>query len=128
VVASSYPVGKRPIVELMVHDLPLDQAVEAYEKFDARQDGYTKVLLHPGTDACRLTRRLRHGNAPMARLRGGEGAADLHRTDRQGLQLPQARVAGPEVVDGDADSARPLRYSTPLMRSTRSPRHRSTGW
>ena len=29
------------------HELPLEQAPEAYEKFDKRIDGYTKVLLHP---------------------------------------------------------------------------------
>ena len=29
------------------HNLNLDQAAAAYEKFDKRVDGYTKVLLHP---------------------------------------------------------------------------------
>ncbi|KAJ3782591.1 hypothetical protein GGU10DRAFT_363356 [Lentinula aff. detonsa] len=29
------------------HNLKLDSAAEAYEKFDKRIDGYTKVLLHP---------------------------------------------------------------------------------
>jgi glutathione-independent formaldehyde dehydrogenase len=29
------------------HELPLDAAPEAYEKFDKRADGYTKVILHP---------------------------------------------------------------------------------
>jgi len=29
------------------HELPLAQAPEAYEKFDQRVDGYTKVILHP---------------------------------------------------------------------------------
>jgi glutathione-independent formaldehyde dehydrogenase len=29
------------------HELPLAQAPEAYEKFDRRADGYTKVILHP---------------------------------------------------------------------------------
>jgi glutathione-independent formaldehyde dehydrogenase len=28
-------------------ELPLAQAPEAYEKFDKRADGYTKVALHP---------------------------------------------------------------------------------
>jgi glutathione-independent formaldehyde dehydrogenase len=32
---------------IVSHELDLDQAVEAYEKFDARVDGWTKVLLHP---------------------------------------------------------------------------------
>jgi len=29
------------------HNLSLDKAPEAYDKFDKRIDGYTKVLLHP---------------------------------------------------------------------------------
>jgi glutathione-independent formaldehyde dehydrogenase len=32
---------------LVSHELPLDQAPDAYDKFDMRADGYTKVLLHP---------------------------------------------------------------------------------
>jgi threonine dehydrogenase-like Zn-dependent dehydrogenase len=33
---------------IVSHDLPLDQAPEAYKHFDAREDGWTKVVLHPG--------------------------------------------------------------------------------
>ena len=29
------------------HEVDLDEAVDAYDKFDRRVDGYTKVLLHP---------------------------------------------------------------------------------
>jgi len=29
------------------HEVGLDEAVDAYDKFDCRVDGYTKVLLHP---------------------------------------------------------------------------------
>lgn len=29
------------------HELPLDDAAEAYDRFDRRADGWTKVLLHP---------------------------------------------------------------------------------
>ncbi|MBI4306919.1 MAG: aldehyde dehydrogenase, partial [Chloroflexi bacterium] len=29
------------------HEVPLAQAPEAYRKFDRREDGYTKVILHP---------------------------------------------------------------------------------
>jgi glutathione-independent formaldehyde dehydrogenase len=36
------------------HELPLDQAPEAYEKFDQRVEGYTKVVLHPWTEVPRL--------------------------------------------------------------------------
>jgi glutathione-independent formaldehyde dehydrogenase len=33
---------------IVSHETPLDGAVDAYDKFDKRVDGYTKVLLHPG--------------------------------------------------------------------------------
>jgi threonine dehydrogenase-like Zn-dependent dehydrogenase len=36
---------------IVSHDLPLDQAPEAYKHFDAREDGWTKVVLHPGQAA-----------------------------------------------------------------------------
>ena len=29
------------------HEVPLDDAPDAYIKFDRREDGYTKVILHP---------------------------------------------------------------------------------
>jgi glutathione-independent formaldehyde dehydrogenase len=32
---------------IVSHELPLEQAPEAYDKFDKRIDGWTKVLLHP---------------------------------------------------------------------------------
>ena len=32
---------------IVSHDLPLDQAPEAYKHFDAREEGWTKVVLHP---------------------------------------------------------------------------------
>jgi glutathione-independent formaldehyde dehydrogenase len=34
---------------IVSHEVSLDDAVEAYDKFDKRVDGYTKVLLHPGS-------------------------------------------------------------------------------
>jgi glutathione-independent formaldehyde dehydrogenase len=34
---------------IVSHEVSLDDAVDAYDKFDKRVDGYTKVLLHPGT-------------------------------------------------------------------------------
>ncbi len=37
-----------PTPSLVVsHELPLTEAPGAYDKFDKRVDGYTKVLLHP---------------------------------------------------------------------------------
>jgi threonine dehydrogenase-like Zn-dependent dehydrogenase len=29
------------------HELPLEEAPEAYKRFDARDDGWTKVVLRP---------------------------------------------------------------------------------
>ena len=36
---------------IVSHNLPLEQAPEAYKHFDAREDGWTKVVLHPGQAA-----------------------------------------------------------------------------
>jgi hypothetical protein len=36
---------------IVSHDLPLDQAPEACRNVDARQEGWTKVVLHPGQSA-----------------------------------------------------------------------------
>lgn len=32
---------------LVSHELPLEQAAEGYDRFDKREDGWTKVVLHP---------------------------------------------------------------------------------
>ena len=32
---------------IVSHDLPLNQAPDAYKHFDAREEGWTKVVLHP---------------------------------------------------------------------------------
>jgi len=37
--------------QIISHELPLEAAADAYDKFDRRADGYTKVLLHPGRAA-----------------------------------------------------------------------------
>ncbi|TQN44333.1 glutathione-independent formaldehyde dehydrogenase [Blastococcus colisei] len=34
---------------IVSHELTLDEAVDGYERFDNREDGWTKVLLRPGT-------------------------------------------------------------------------------
>ena len=36
---------------IVSNELPLDAAPDAYEKFDRRVEGYTKVLLHPAMAA-----------------------------------------------------------------------------
>jgi glutathione-independent formaldehyde dehydrogenase len=39
--------GKATPSWIVSHDLPLERAPEGYEHFDARDDGWTKVVLHP---------------------------------------------------------------------------------
>ena len=39
--------GKANPSMIISHELPLSQAVEAYEHFDNRDEGWTKVILHP---------------------------------------------------------------------------------
>lgn len=39
--------GKAHPSLIVSHELPLDQAPDAYARFDRREDGWTKVLLHP---------------------------------------------------------------------------------
>jgi len=34
---------------IVSHELKLDQAPDAYQHFDVRDHGWTKVVLHPGT-------------------------------------------------------------------------------
>ncbi len=41
--------GKARPSWIVSHELSLDEAPGAYEKFDCRRDGWTKVILHPGT-------------------------------------------------------------------------------
>jgi glutathione-independent formaldehyde dehydrogenase len=49
---------------IVSHNLSLDDAPEAYKHFDARDTGWTKVILHPGTTASpresRHSRQLQH--------------------------------------------------------------------
>lgn len=39
--------GKAKPSFVVSHEIDIDEAPEAYEKFDQRIDGYTKVLIHP---------------------------------------------------------------------------------
>ena len=41
--------GRATPSQLVSHELPLSEAPGAYEKFDRREDGFTKVLLHPAS-------------------------------------------------------------------------------
>ena len=37
--------------QIISHELSLDEAVHAYDQFDQRAEGWTKVILHPGQNA-----------------------------------------------------------------------------
>jgi len=41
--------GKAKPSLIISHELPLDEAPEAYKHFDARDNGWTKVILHPNS-------------------------------------------------------------------------------
>jgi glutathione-independent formaldehyde dehydrogenase len=43
--------GQASPSQIISHELPLDEAVRAYDQFDKRTDGWTKVILHPGRNA-----------------------------------------------------------------------------
>ena len=51
--------GKAKPSFIVCHQLPLDQAPQAYKHFDARDEGWTKVVLHPNgsrsAEACGAT-------------------------------------------------------------------------
>lgn len=53
------------------YEVGLDQAVEAYERFDRREDGWTKVLLHPGGVATEAPDRPRRAVAAGRRPAAG---------------------------------------------------------
>jgi glutathione-independent formaldehyde dehydrogenase len=39
--------GKAEPGTIVSHDVPIDQAPDCYQRFDRREEGYTKVVLHP---------------------------------------------------------------------------------
>jgi glutathione-independent formaldehyde dehydrogenase len=43
--------GQASPSQVISHELPLDDAVRAYDQFDKRTEGWTKVILHPGKSA-----------------------------------------------------------------------------
>ena len=43
--------GQASPSQVISHERPLDDAVRAYDQFDKRVDGWTKVILHPGKNA-----------------------------------------------------------------------------
>ena len=53
------------------HECPLDEASDAYTYFDAREEGWTKVVLKPGMAADNRTSgsRVKASSKDLARLR-----------------------------------------------------------
>src|SRR3712207_8329538 len=59
--------GKAEPSFIVSHELPLDRAPEAYEHFDNRDDGWTKVVLHPAmAGADRKSTRLNSSHANIS--------------------------------------------------------------
>ncbi|HWF38232.1 MAG TPA: glutathione-independent formaldehyde dehydrogenase [Candidatus Acidoferrales bacterium] len=57
--------GKAKPSFLVSHELPLEEAAEAYKHFDAREKGWTKVVLKPGAAA--HAKRGKHATASASR-------------------------------------------------------------
>jgi glutathione-independent formaldehyde dehydrogenase len=54
---------------IVSHELPLEQGPDAYAHFDARENGWTKVILHPGVTSAREPRARRASAQPQTRRR-----------------------------------------------------------
>ena len=85
--------GKAEPSFIVSHELPLDQAPEAYEHFDNRDDGWTKVVLHPAMrqerDMASDTERTA-GRHPRGRRRGA-GRAGAAAAGAGGRRRPHRR-------------------------------------
>jgi threonine dehydrogenase-like Zn-dependent dehydrogenase len=53
-------VGRAKPSWIVSHEIALDEAPDAYEHFDCRENGWTKVVLHPG---------LRSDNSPLRKMK-----------------------------------------------------------
>ena len=93
---------------LVSHELPLDEAPDAYKHFDARDKGWTKVILHPG-----VTERAEGAGAAAG---GGErqpaGAEERAKGYVQGLIIRGRRVtSGRSVTPSEARGLRRLAWA-----------------
>lgn len=68
--------GKARPSFIVSHKPPLDQAADAYRHFDARDEGWTKVILHPGLTAPRQP-RARQAATPQTRRRPSRPTASV---------------------------------------------------
>lgn len=53
---------------IVSHELGLDEAAEAYRQFDARENGWTKVVLHPAGSRKGQTRQREEKRTPRREL------------------------------------------------------------
>jgi hypothetical protein len=51
---------------IVSHELPLEEAADGYKHFDAREKGWTKVILHPGMHKRTTHRREEEKKAPRS--------------------------------------------------------------
>jgi len=61
--------GKAAPSFIVSHELPLDQGPDAYRNFDARENGWTKVVLHPGVTSPTEPRARTHERRTHTRRR-----------------------------------------------------------
>jgi len=52
---------------IISHELALDEAPDAYKHFDARENGWTKVILHPGMRRTRQIEREEQKKIPRSK-------------------------------------------------------------
>lgn len=53
----------KEVPDARIHELPLDEAPDAYEHFDARHEGWTKVVLKPAMAATSAGKRKEHSHS-----------------------------------------------------------------
>ena len=54
---------------IVSHELPLEPAPDPYKHFDARKNGWTKVVLHPGVSSAREPRARKTAGKAQTRRR-----------------------------------------------------------
>lgn len=74
---------------LVSHELPLDQAVEAYRNFDERADGWTTVLLHPTSREAGDDRHRAGAGHRQERRRAGDRPPVPRRRAHRGERVAQ---------------------------------------
>ena len=66
--------GKADPSFVVSHEIGIDDAPEAYEKFDKRIDGYTKVLIHPNGP---VSEKVNESDGGPTTLKGHDGERNI---------------------------------------------------